>query len=110
MPRQWKPLKRHPGIYEYETKRGKKYGIRRSYTDINHKYRTWSKSGFMTWRDADIELKKFEVTLGTGQITASISDTITLQAYFDKVLKRNIDLKLWRPATITQKKTTGTIN
>lgn len=41
MPRQWKPLKRHPGIYEYETKRGKKYGIRRSYTDINHKYRTW---------------------------------------------------------------------
>lgn len=23
MPRQWKPLKRHPGIYEYETKRGK---------------------------------------------------------------------------------------
>lgn len=58
MPRQWKPLKRHPGIYEYETKRGKKYGIRRSYTDINHKYRTWSKSGFITWRDADIELKK----------------------------------------------------
>ncbi len=104
MPRQWKPLKRHPGIYEYETKRGKKYGIRRSYTDINHKYRTWSKSGFLAWRDADIELKKFEVTLGTGQITASISDTITLQAYFDKVLKRNIDLKLWRPATITQKK------
>ncbi|MFK5261202.1 integrase, partial [Lactiplantibacillus plantarum] len=104
MPRQWKPLKRHPGIYEYDTKRGKKYGVRRAYTDIHHKYRSWSKSGFASWREADIELKKFEVTLGTGQITASISDTITLQSYFDKVLKRNIDLKLWRPATITQKK------
>ncbi|WP_338230665.1 tyrosine-type recombinase/integrase [Lactiplantibacillus paraxiangfangensis] len=101
--RKWTPLKRHPGIFTYETQKGKRFGVRRAYTDSHHKYRNWSKSGFTNWREADIELKKFEVTLSTGELTESMSNRITLQNYFDKLIKRNVALKMWRPATVTQK-------
>ncbi len=101
--RKWTPLKRHPGIYEYPTAKGTKYGVRRGYTDSYHKHQQLVKSGFLTWRDADVFLKKFESDLATGILTNSASKKITLETYYKNLLKRKQEMGAWRPATVQQK-------
>ncbi|MFC6180309.1 tyrosine-type recombinase/integrase [Lactiplantibacillus daowaiensis] len=101
--RGWKALKKHPGLFEYETKKGKKYGIRRGYTNADHKTVYWSKSGFTNWREADISLKQFEAKLSAGELTESLTGDVTLESYYQKIKKRNVELGKWRPNTVLQK-------
>jgi len=62
----WTPLKRHSGIYEYPTAKGKRYGVRRSYTNAYKEHHEWTHSGFTNWHEADIALKQFESDLANG--------------------------------------------
>lgn len=97
--RKWTPLKRHPGIYEYPTAKGKRYGTRRGYKDAYRKKREWTRSGFTNWRDADIALKKFESDLVTGKLTTSASHKITIGEYYDQLAKRKTKLGQWNIET-----------
>lgn len=42
----WKPMRRHPNVYEYQLKYGKRYGVRFTYYDGEHKRHEYKKSGF----------------------------------------------------------------
>lgn len=101
--RKWTPLKRHPGIYEYNTDKGKRFGTKRSFKSATGRRKYWSKSGFMTWRDADISLKKFEADLASGTLTESMTQTILLKQYFETVKKRKLAMNIWRQTTADQK-------
>jgi integrase len=103
--RQWKPIKKHPNVYEYETRRGKRYGIRRTFTNDFGKREEYTKSGFTNIPDAQITLNEFERSQLLGNTTQYSSRSITLNEWWEKLLKRNADSELWRPATIHQKTT-----
>ncbi|MCD2257098.1 site-specific integrase [Agrilactobacillus fermenti] len=97
--RKWKLLKRHPNIYEYETRRGKRYGLRRGFTTSEGKKEEYTKSGFLTWRDADVVLKKFEVDLSEGKIGLIATNNITLDAYFNRIAQKKYQLGIWKDST-----------
>ncbi|WP_304058198.1 tyrosine-type recombinase/integrase [Levilactobacillus namurensis] len=101
--RDWKIINRHPGVYEYATRMGKRYGTRRKYTTMDHRRKEWSKSGFMTWREADNARKKFEADLGAGLVTGMTNPKTKMTDYFESMVNRNIELKIWRINTVKQK-------
>lgn len=92
-------LKRHPNVYEYETKRGKRYSVRRTYFDVFGKKQEFTKSGFLNWRDAEQALRKFETSLYDGSIANSEMSKITLNDYFEAMAKRKAELGIWRIST-----------
>lgn len=98
--KKWTRLKKHPGIYSYETDNGKRYALRTRYKTMDGYRREWSRSGFQSWRDADIELKKFQVKLSDGTIANAEQKRITLNNYFNQLRERKKRLGLWRPSTI----------
>lgn len=98
--RKWKPMKKHPNIYEYETTKGKRYGIRRKFKNIEHKNQEFTKSGFRSWRDADIVLKKFEDQLYSGQIAPLSNKSMTVNDYYQMMRKRKLELHVWRKSTL----------
>lgn len=97
--RAWEPMKKHPNIYVYETKKGKRYGVRSRYKKSNGKFSEWTKSGFLSWRDADVALKRFEVDLANGLVGKIEGRNVTLDAYFTTIYERKVRLKIWRPIT-----------
>ncbi|AEB73713.1 site-specific integrase [Lentilactobacillus buchneri] len=99
----WKPMKRHPNVYEYQTQRGKKYGIRFTYYDAEHKRREYKKSGFRDWQEAEVALHKFQNDIDNGFVNALNNRRTTVEAYYEVIRKRSVDIGKWRPATIAQK-------
>ncbi|MDV3519267.1 tyrosine-type recombinase/integrase, partial [Lentilactobacillus otakiensis] len=99
----WKPMKRHPNIYEYPVKNGKKYGIRFTYYDAEHKRREYKKSGFRDWQEAEVALHKFQNDIDNGFVNALNNRRTTVEAYYEVICKRSVDIGKWRPATIAQK-------
>lgn len=99
MPRKWTPMKRYPGIFSYTTKKGTRYGARRSYKGITGKQEFWSKSGFENPRDADLQLKKFELEVASGQIGQIEGRKVTFDTYFKRIYDRKVSLEIWRPIT-----------
>ncbi|MCY9806523.1 tyrosine-type recombinase/integrase [Lentilactobacillus senioris] len=97
--RNWEPMKKHPNIYVYETKKGKRYGVRTRYKKPNGKFSEWTKSGFSSWRDADVALKRFEVDLANGLVGKIEGRNVTLDAYFTSIYERKVKLNIWRPIT-----------
>lgn len=97
--RNWRPVSKHLNIYEYDTKSGKKYGVRRGFTDEKGKYNEFTKSGFRTWRDADIELKKFENALNTNSANPIIGERKTLDEVFNAVRDFRISAGIWKTGT-----------
>lgn len=97
--RKWQPLKRHPNIYEYKTKKGKRFGVRRSFTNSEGKEVEFTKSGFRTWRDADVVLKRFEVKLTNGELKPLTNRSVTVDQYNMQMSKRKIKLGIWKKST-----------
>lgn len=97
--RKWTPLKRHPGIYEYTTAKGKRYGTRRSYTNAYKEHHEWTRSGFINWRDADIELKQFESDLASGKLSTSTTHKVTVGEYYQRLSERKVKLGQWNVET-----------
>ncbi|MCW4398061.1 tyrosine-type recombinase/integrase [Lentilactobacillus parabuchneri] len=98
--RDWKPLKKHPGVFSYSTMKGTRYGARRRYKPLmGGPLRQWSKSGFLNWRDADMALKRFEVKLTDGTIAAADQKHIKLNQYFDHMAARKSKLGIWKVST-----------
>ena len=97
--RKWEPLKKHPNIYVYETKKGKRYGIRRGFVNSENNRDEFTKSGFKDWRSADLVLKDFELKLGNGELGPVSHRSMTV----DMALQRMADYKeargLWKTAT-----------
>ncbi|MDH5106966.1 site-specific integrase [Lentilactobacillus diolivorans] len=99
----WKPMKRHPNVYEYQTQRGKKYGIRFTYYDAEHKRREYKKSGFQDWQEAEVTLHKFQKNVDDGFMNTLANHRTTVTAYYEKIRKRSVEIGKWRPATVAQK-------
>lgn len=99
----WKPMLKHQNLYSYETKYKTKYGIRKAYYNDVHKRVEFTKSGFETWREADIVLQQFKTDLASGKIGGSSTSRITLNDYFDKFKTRAVKLNIWRPETVRTK-------
>ncbi|MFD1466507.1 tyrosine recombinase XerC [Lapidilactobacillus mulanensis] len=97
--RNWTPVKNHPNIYEYQTAKGKRYGVRRGFKNSLGKADEFTKSGLKTWRDADIILKRFEADLATGNIGAITSQKVTVDQYWQRMSSRKIKLKIWKEST-----------
>lgn len=97
--RQWSPVDKHPNVYEYSTKKGKRYGIRRGFTNADGKKDEFTRSGFRNWHDAESAIKKFEDDLVNGSITALTGSKIRLGDYFDKMAARKLKYKRWRDST-----------
>lgn len=100
--RQWKEVPHHPNVYKYETRRGTRYGIRRGFKNSEGKRDEYTKSGFLSWRDADVVLKKFEATLATENTSPITHRSETLGHYFDVMKKRKVELGRWRINTALQ--------
>lgn len=97
--RDWKPMKKHYGVFSYETKRGTRYGVRRRYRSMMGDRRQFTKSGFTNWRDADVALKKFEVKLQDGTISTSEQKNVTVNDYFRQMAERKSKLGIWKVST-----------
>jgi integrase len=97
--RKWSPVDKHPNVFSYETKKGKRYGVRRSFTNASGTYEEFSRSGFVSWRDAESVLKRFEDDLVNGSITALTGSKIRLGDYFDKMSARKLKYHRWRDST-----------
>lgn len=98
--RKWKPMKKHPNIYEYETRKGKRYGVRRGFMNSEHKSDEFTKSGFRTWRDADVVLKHFEDRLYLDEISPLTHRGETVDTYYQKLRTRKVKLNVWRKSTL----------
>lgn len=92
-------MKHHPNIYEYETKRGKRYSVRRRYQDFTGKYETYTSSGFTDWRQAEQDLRKFEAKLFDGTLATAESKKITLNDYFEMMSDRKKRMGVWKIST-----------
>lgn len=97
--RKWEALSKHPNIYVYETKKGKRYGVRRGFVNSENKRDEFTKSGFKDWRTADLVLKDFELKLGTGELGPVSHRSMTV----DTALKRMAEYKetrgVWKKST-----------
>ncbi|TWW13640.1 prophage P1 protein 1, integrase [Dellaglioa algida] len=99
----WKPMLKHQNLYSYETRYGKKYGIRKTYYDDAHKRVEYTRSGFDSWREADVVLQRFKTDLDSGKIGNLSTSKITLNDYYNKFRARAITLNIWRPGTVKVK-------
>lgn len=97
--RKWKKLPRHPNIFEYQTQKGKRYGIRRGFKNSVGKKDEYTKSGFLNWHDADIVLKKFEADLALKQTTGLTNRSVTFGQYYYQVRQHKLDIEIWRENT-----------
>ena len=93
------PMKKHPNVYWYQTRIGRKFSVRKQYTDVDGTAKQYSKSGFSTWRDAEQNLRKFEAQLFDGTIATAQKKRIRLNAYFDKMAKRKKKMGIWKSST-----------
>lgn len=101
--RKWDKVPRHPNVYTYQTTRGKKYGIRRTYNDSLGKRQEYTKSGFNSWRDAEIILKQFEAKLSLNDIDVISARSITFGEYWETLRNHKISSNKWRINTVAQK-------
>src|SRR5699024_8668603 len=72
---------------------------RRSFNDEKGKYSEFTKSGFRTWRDADIELKKFENALNINSANPIIGERKTLDEVFNAVRDFRLSAGIWKTGT-----------
>lgn len=100
----YKKMPRHPNIYEYSTNRGKRYRIRRKYTNSVGKPDEFTKSGFKNWRDADIVLKKFEADLAMNNMSSITAQKVTVDQYWKKMSERKLELEIWKESTFKMQK------
>ncbi|GEP71973.1 integrase family protein [Lentilactobacillus rapi DSM 19907 = JCM 15042] len=101
----WKPMRRHPNVYEYQLKYGKRYGVRFTYYDGEHKRHEYKKSGFQDWKEAEVTLHKFQNQLDNGFANTLNNHKMTVNQYYEKIKKRSVEIGKWRPATVAQKDT-----
>lgn len=92
-------MKHHPNIYEYETKRGKRYSVIRRYKDVAGKYQTYTQGGFPDWRSAEQNLRQFEAKLFDGSIASSETKKVTINTYFKMMSDRKRRLGIWKSST-----------
>ncbi|MGV0167138.1 tyrosine-type recombinase/integrase [Furfurilactobacillus sp. WILCCON 0119] len=95
----WTPLPKHPNIYSYETRKGTRYGIREHFTDVYSKRQEFNKSGFKTWREADVQLKLFEGRLARGELGPLSHSDITVAQYYKLLRDRKLKMGIWKTST-----------
>ncbi|KRK71877.1 tyrosine-type recombinase/integrase [Lacticaseibacillus nasuensis] len=97
--RDWKPVPKHPNIFMYDTKRGKRYGVRRGFKNGVGKRDEFTKSGFATWREAEASLRQFESQVALGKFDELASGRITMEQAWNHYVKTKDDLGTWRVTT-----------
>ncbi len=102
--RKWTKVKNHPNLYEYPTDQGKRFGVRRGYKDTVGNYKQFSKSGYKTWREADIVLKKFESDLALKNFDNLSADKVKLEQVWRQMVSEKERLGRWRTSTADSQK------
>lgn len=97
--RKYTPVPRHPNIYEYDTAKGKRYRVRRTFNNSVGKRDEFSRSGIRTWRQADAVLKQFEADLSAGKYNQIAGAEITVDQYYQRITKRKVELGVWKSST-----------
>lgn len=97
--RKWEALNKHPNIYVYETKKGKRYGIRRGFVNSENKRDEFTKSGFKDWRTADLVLKDFELKLGTGELGPVSHRSMTVDTALERMAEYKEVRGVWKKST-----------
>ncbi|KRN29204.1 integrase family protein [Lactobacillus selangorensis] len=96
-------MKKHPGVYSYTTVKGTRYGVRRGFKNSEGKRDEFTRSGLSSWREADMVLKSFEAKIARGEVGTVVTGKISLDEWYGRVKKRNIELGVWRKSTVDSK-------
>lgn len=94
---------KYPNIYTYETNKGKRYYIRRSFV-FQGKKKEITKSGMKTISEARAELAKIEKSID--EQTIAINPNITVEEYWKKFYEKRVETGRWTPNTEVYYKST----
>lgn len=94
---------KYPNIYTYETNKGKRYYIRRSFV-FQGKKKEITKSGMKTISEARAELAKIEKSID--EQTIAINPNITVEEYWKKFYEKRVESGRWTPNTEVYYKST----
>lgn len=94
---------KYPNVYTYETNKGKRYYIRRSFV-FQGKKKEITKSGMKTISEARAELAKIEKSID--EQTIAINPNITVEEYWKKFYEKRVESGRWTPNTEVYYKST----
>lgn len=92
-------LEKYPNIFSYETKKGKRYRIRRGFFDDQGKKGEIDESGFKTIPQAKVRLAEIELMLDKREIGYFTKKNITCDEYYSDFSMRRVKTKIWSPDT-----------
>lgn len=61
--------------------------------------REFSKSGFIHWQDAEIQLKQFEAKLVSGEVNGLANQRTSVDNYYNQMFQRKLKVGIWREST-----------
>lgn len=94
------PHDKYPNIYEYETKKGKKYAVRIGYS-ANGKTQEFQKMSLKTLSAARSLLREVEENIEKNELGFIKNKKITVQEYYSIFRKDKIDSDYWSATSIT---------
>lgn len=94
---------KYPNIYTYETTKGKRYYVRRSFM-FQGKKQEANKSSLKTISEARAELAKIEKRIADQ--TIAINPNITVEEYWKKFYEKRVETGRWTPNTEVYYKST----
>lgn len=89
---------KYPNIFCYETKKGKKFRIRRSFYKDGKKTEL-DESGFRTLAEAKVRLAEIERVLAMNESDYLTQKNLTCDEYYQKYSLRKLQVKQWSKAT-----------
>lgn len=93
---------KYPNIYTYETKKGKRYYVRRNFK-LNGKKKEITKSNLKTLAEARQALAEIETNITNGDYDPRIN--MTVNDYWQIYSENRIKTGRWAPDTIANKDT-----
>ncbi|ETI84523.1 integrase [Streptococcus phage Javan68] len=94
---------KYPNIYTYETTKGKRYYVRRSFM-FQGKKQEANKSSLKTISEARAELAKIEKRIADQ--TIAINPNVTVEEYWEKFYEKRVETGRWTPNTEVYYKST----
>lgn len=92
-------VEKYPNIFSYETKKGKRYRIRRGFFDEFGKKDEVDESGFKTLAEARVRLAEIETMLDKRELGYFTKKNLTCDDYYKEWSLRKVKTLVWSPAT-----------
>ena len=85
---------KYPNIFWYDTKKGKKYRVRRAYFELGKK-KEFDKSGYSTLAEARYALNEVEEKIKKNELGLLSHGTMTVDDYWEIYSNKKIEMKRW---------------